>query len=497
MRSVARTVALFSVIVLAASTAGAAPAADATPASASTGPSPSLSWHACAEAALKGFQCATLTVLKDPATPAAGTFDLAVVRLKANGTAKQRVGSLFFNPGGPGVSAVDLAGVVAKALPAQLRRAFDFVTWDPRGVGRSSGLADCDGGEYSLPATGAVDWDAVTAEMRASERAANAACQARYPDVVPYISTRATVRDLDALRAAVGDAKLTFWGTSYGTRIGYVYAHDYPDRVRAMLLTSSVDPNATWGSFALGGAVAPDTALGFAFEGFPGTTTRYLRSRAALDARTIALPSGTQFTRWMLDGTLSLQATSESNYAGIAAYVRNADDALFATGATQSAAVRALDEATVPWTKAPVTGGATPFIGCADYAQRLTAAEQDALHARIRAQAPITGWTGAQGLFYCEGMTFAPDPVPVDFTDWTTPILIMGSTRDALTPYGWTADMARTFRNSRVVTRVGGQHTPFLSGSSCVDAYGIAYLVGLKRPKVDVTCPSAVVGGAG
>jgi hypothetical protein len=91
-------------------------------------------------------------------------------------------------------------------------------------------------------------------------------------------------------------------------------------------------------------------------------------------------------------------------------------------------------------------------------------------------------------------MTVTPDPVPVDFgSNWQTPMLIVGSTRDALTPYAWTIDMARTFRNSRVVTYVGGQHTPFLgAGSACVDRYGIDYLIHLKRPRVDVTCPSVL-----
>jgi pimeloyl-ACP methyl ester carboxylesterase len=79
------------------------------------------------------------------------------------------------------------------------------------------------------------------------------------------------------------------------------------------------------------------------------------------------------------------------------------------------------------------------------------------------------------------------------FNNWHTPLLIMGSTRDSLTPYGWAADMARTFRNSRVITYVGSTHTPFLAGSTCIDRYGIDYLIGLRRPRVDAACPNTLM----
>lgn len=109
--------------------------------------------------------------------------------------------------------------------------------------------------------------------------------------VRPYISTNATVRDLDRLRESVGDAQLTYWETSYGTRIGYIYAHDFPDRVRAMLLTSPISPNATWPSFALGAATAPDDATHFFLGKDPLVRQNYERVIAALNAQALILPS--------------------------------------------------------------------------------------------------------------------------------------------------------------------------------------------------------------
>lgn len=463
-----------------------------TPLPTTAAAAPALDWHRCTQAELKGLDCADFTVPRDYDDPSKGTFDLAVVRATSTGSAGKRIGTMFFNPGGPGVASLPLAQVVTRAIPAHVRERFDIVLWDPRGVGASAGLEECTGGTYALPDTGPVDWVAVADEMRASQTAANAACTARYPDVVPYISTNATVRDLDALRAAVGDQRLTYWGTSYGTRIGYVYAHAYPDRVRAMLLTSPISPQATWTTFAAGAATAPDTALSFAFEAFPGLRTSYLRSARTLNDRTLALPSGTRFTRWMFRGQLSPMSVSESSYVAMADYIRTVDIALHGTGAKRAAALKALDRITEPMTRFPILGGATAFIGCSDYADRPTPAQQVELSARIRGEAPIVGWASSMGLYYCEGIDVAPNPVPTFFTNWSTPMLIMGSTRDSLTPYGWAVDMARTFRNSRVVSFVSSTHTPFLAGSDCVDRYGIDYLITLKRPPIDQACPATL-----
>ena len=450
---------------------------------------PTLAWASCTEETLQGLECATLIVPKDYNNLAKGNFSLAVVRAKSTGSATERIGTLFFNPGGPGESGVSLAQVVAAGLPQELRTRFDFVTWDPRGVARSSGVTGCSDGSYTLPATGPVDWAAVVDTMRTSEKAANEACAKRYADVVPYISTNATVRDLDRLREAVGDPKLTYWGTSYGTRIGYVYAHDYPDRVRAMLLSSPISPNATWPSFAFGAGTAPDDALGFFFGKEAAAKQNYDSVITSLNTQALTLPSGAQVTHWDIQGAMADAVRSQSSYVSAASLLATVNTALNGTTPEQAQAKATLD--TMEWlTSYSIHGGATAFIGCLDYPQRLTRDEQALLAGRLRTQAPIFGFGASQGLFYCEGINVQPDPVPVNFTNSQTPMLIMGSTHDALTPYSWATELAHSFLNSRVVTYDGTQHTPFLStGSTCVDTLGIDYLVRLNRPKTDVNCP--------
>jgi pimeloyl-ACP methyl ester carboxylesterase len=256
-----------------------------------------------------------------------------------------------------------------------------------------------------------------------------------------------------------------------------------------MLLTSPVDPNATWQSFAFGSATSPDNAVGFFFQAMPGAEQNFDDVLSALADAPLVLPSGAQVTQWDVRGLVANGVTSQGTYQDTAEFIDLVDVAIEGSGQPQAEAVAALDEMEWP-TSYPINGGATAFIGCLDYPQRLTADEQNDLAARIRGQAPVFGFGASQGLFFCEGVDVTPDPVPVDFTNTVTPMLIMGSTRDALTQYEWATDLARNFRNSRVVSYVGTVHTPFLgAGSPCVDALGVDYLINLNRPATDVSCP--------
>jgi pimeloyl-ACP methyl ester carboxylesterase len=461
---------------------GAGPAAGAD--------GPSLQWQACSEAALEALECATLGVPKDHNDPARGSFTLAVARAKA-GKDEKRIGSLFFNPGGPGVSGIDTLAEMLPYLPGNLLDRFDVITWDPRGVGRSSGLTDCPDGRYTLPPAGPVDWNKSIVDMRAAALKANSDCAERYPDIIPYISTRATARDLDRLREAAGDTSLTFWGTSYGTRIGYVYAQLFPDRVRAMLLTSPVDPNATWKSFVAGSATSPDNAVGFLFQLHPKARDTFTRIMPILETAALELPSGRKVTRWDLRAQLAIFAKSESSFGEAETLLGLVDQALHGGVEEKRSALAALDAE--EWqTDYPINSGATVFIGCSDYADRYSPDEQVAESARIRVQAPIFGFGTSQGLFYCEGIKTAPDPVPTDFVNPTTPMLIIASTRDGLTQYGWATEMARNFQDSRVITYIGTQHTPYVAArSACVDAYATDYLINLRRPVTDTACRNA------
>ncbi len=453
-------------------------------------PAATLAWKACDGKDLAGFECATLTVPLAWADASSGTMALAVARHRSTGPASRRIGSLFFNPGGPGLGGVSVLPTIWKMLPSAAKARFDLVTWDPRGMGGSSGLVGCVQVAMPLPPTGPVDWPAVYAQARDARAAENARCAERNATIVAHMGTMAVVHDLDSLRAAVGDPKITYWGMSYGTRIGYAYALTFPDRIRAIVLDGNIDPSSSIVDLA-GSGTAKDTALGYFFELYPTAAAQYRRVHEALQARTVPLPSGAEMTRWNLDLLLDSAAGGESGYALLAEVIGAADTATFGSGAAAAKAARLLDSVDLAKT-VDMSGPSFAFVNCIDYADRPTPAEQDAVARSVRLRGPVAGWfEGYEIVSMCAGLNVPTDPVPIEFpSDWGAKLLLVGSTRDAATPYAWTANMATAFRASRVVTYVGAKHVVYgLGMSPCVNAYVTAYFVDLARPARDVGCP--------
>ncbi len=196
-------------------------------------------WAACDD----GFECATLTVPRRWDDVDGASLDLAVVRQRATG---DRLGSLVLNPGGPGASGVDfLEGFVDGGLPAGLDERFDVVSWDPRGTGRSERIDCTSDAEWLEPEVDPTPEDQADVDaIRAEAEADTAACTEAVGDLLEVVGTRATVRDLDALRGALGDELLSYVGYSYGTTIGMEYLRLYPGRVRAMVLDGVAVPGA-------------------------------------------------------------------------------------------------------------------------------------------------------------------------------------------------------------------------------------------------------------
>ena len=252
-----------------------------------------MRWQACQNDTLAsyGYECASFTRPLRRSEPDGPQVELAVFRLPATGSAQERIGTLFFNPGGPGQPS---GGSPTKGmlLPAEVRRAFDFVTWDPRGLGQSRpALADCAVAMPQRPATGPVDWQRVLTLRQRELAKSNRDCIARHRDLIPQMGTVEAAHDLDALRQALGDDRLSFWGISYGTVIGSTYAALFPGRVRALVLDGNVDP---W--IDLGGlrhsATSPDDAIRFFLQLHPDLKRPLQRSLARLAQEPLTLPDG-------------------------------------------------------------------------------------------------------------------------------------------------------------------------------------------------------------
>jgi pimeloyl-ACP methyl ester carboxylesterase len=242
------------------------------------------------------------------------------VRFPATGPAADRLGTLILNPGGPGQSGVGLSKIVY-LLPESVRARFDFVTYDPRGIGASTPALEgkgCNIAKPTRPATGKVDWDSVLAERQEQVARDNARCFEKNRTLVEHAGTVDGAYDLDALREAVGDEKITYWGISYGSLVGSTYAQLFPDRVRAMVFDGNMNPQTTLAGISEG-SVAPDDSIGFFLQA-TGLRVRFDEVMAKLNRHTIELPDDSRYTRWDLldvlnDGVDFFPITGDESWA--------------------------------------------------------------------------------------------------------------------------------------------------------------------------------------
>ncbi len=238
-----------------------APSPVTTTSSPTTGPSASPSaaavavppahWSDCGN----GFQCADIRVPSDYGNTSAGYLNVSLLRLPAT-EPKDRIGSLLVNPGGPGGSGVEFVRAAGESgqFPTSLRKRFDIVGFDPRGVNASTEIRCIDNLDPQALLDPSPDDATELEELVDAARDYAGECAKRNDTTLPYLSTDAVVQDLDVIRQAVGDEKLTYLGFSYGTLIGSLYADRYPDRVRAMVLDGAMDPSMGLEQFRAGQA---------------------------------------------------------------------------------------------------------------------------------------------------------------------------------------------------------------------------------------------------
>ncbi|MFD9725308.1 alpha/beta hydrolase [Streptomyces sp. NPDC059072] len=200
-------------------------------------------WHRCSPEQPASYECATLKVPLDHRRPQGRTIDLAISRVKSENPAK-RHGVLLLNPGGPGGSGLDLPLMMDEAMPKDVRDQYDLIGFDPRGVGASSPLS-CGLTDAERPIDRPYHPEGFSSDV-AWARTVAEKCREKAGDVLPYITTRNTARDMDVIRAALGERKLSYVGYSYGTYLGAVYTQMFPQRTDRFVLDSGVDPQQIW-----------------------------------------------------------------------------------------------------------------------------------------------------------------------------------------------------------------------------------------------------------
>jgi pimeloyl-ACP methyl ester carboxylesterase len=451
-----------------------------------------------------GIDCARLTVPLDYSKPTGDTITLGVLRHRA-GKTDQRIGSLVINPGGPGGSGMTAAAsTAAKTANGTVGQRFDIVGFDPRGVGASQPTLNCltdaerdadraDDSETDGSAAGIAKQEAEAKSFgeKCAQRVEHGAA------MLANIGTRDVVRDVDILRAVLGDQKLTYLGYSYGTHIGYAYAEAYPGKVRAMVLDGAVDPEQdpvthvveqaaafqkAFDEFAKWCAARQDCALGRDSAGavkiFQDLFRPLIEKPVAAGTRKLSFEDAglgtiaalySRDTWTFLNSALGqLKRGSGESLIKLADYYNErGQDGHYGTIQDVNAAVN-----------------------CADSPKVTDKARIAEANRRIDEVAPFLDDGKANGAaldvcaFWPVPNTSQPHALDVAAVPQT---LVISTTNDPATPYQSGVNLAKDL-NGRLLTFEGTQHTVFLQGNSCVDKAGTDYLVDGTLPADGTRC---------
>lgn len=479
---------------------------------------------------MTGFRCATATVPLDWQDPTGETISLAVVEQPARDEA-QKIGTLMFNPGGPGGTGTVEFPQWIDAFPQELRDRFDIVSWDPRGVGQSTAVQCWDTPDEMGQATGPVSGfptdDAQKQAWFPQMAAIGQACGARNGDLLAHVSTADTARDLEALRLSLGNEKLNYLGVSYGTFLGATYTNLFPDNIRSMVLDGNVDPN-NWTNggqpatasinqrigtdrgiaddqdafFTLCGQ-SDTSACAFSAGSAEATRAKYDQMLAQLDAQPVTLPSGRtiggqDLATDMGNAMFIVQPTfGAQGWSGTATVLQSVYEAMSAPAASSGAASSgppSAGEADSPSSGAPATQTyAGPeqawAVMCGDAAvppQSAWPAIGDSTLARYGPSSAGAVWGDAVCV---DWPTRAAQPYlgPWDADPGVT-VLLIGNTHDPSTPFSNTEGMATALPRTSVLTVEGYGHTMLLNPSSCGSAHEVAYFVDGTLPPEGTVC---------
>ncbi|MFL3868306.1 alpha/beta hydrolase [Streptomyces griseobrunneus] len=447
------------------------------------------------------WECSFMDVPLDYAKPDGRTIELALIRGKAKDQ-KRRIGSLLFNFGGPGASGV-------ATLPAfgadydRLRARYDLVSFDPRGVGRSEGVECADDAQLDAlyQEDGTPDDAAEEKEFVQGQKDFIAACEENSGAELPYVGTTNAARDMDLMRTVLGDDKLHYFGISYGTELGGVYAHLYPDKVGRAVFDAVVDPTKDAEQSSLG------QAQGFqlAFDNFT--------ENCADRGDECALPgaTGQEVQRWITDllaqlekepvdglGDRPLTQTLATTGIASALYSKETwplleqglDEAEGGNGALLLALADSLNGRSEDG-RYDNSNAANIAINCADSRQRFTLEQTKAALPAFRKASPVFGEYLGWGLMSCTGWPVAGAwETPDVSAPGSAPVLVIGNTGDPATPYAGAKAMVEQLGTGVGVelTYKGEGHGAYNSKNACVQRAVDGYLLNGTVPKSGTVC---------
>ena len=463
-----------------------------------------LDWSTCYE----DFECADLRVPIDYADLTVGSFKIALLRYKAQDQ-KNRIGSLIVNPGGPGGSGVDYAYNAEYIFDPDVLDRFDIVGFDPRGVDRSAPINCLNDQETdaAYAADAKLDTEAELTEAIADAKKFINKCQSANKYLSHY-STAEAARDMDILRAALGDKKLNYLGKSYGTYLGTLYAQFFPEKVGRMVLDGAVDPNISILEQNVSQAKGFDDALG-AFitncakeddcpvpKNQQDATTKIISIFTS--AATNPLPRKTKVKNDDRTATESLivLGTASALYDDVDGWpkLRTAfSEALQGYGDSFLDLVDQYTDRSPDGTYISNELDSGAIIDCLDWPDTRTIEETKGDAQRFTDAAPIFGPYLAYTNIACKYLT---PPAKEKLTRTTNkitsintaPIIVIGTTGDPATPYEWAVGLNKIFTSSKLITLNADGHTGQGRGSACVDNAVDAYLLEGKSPKKNLNC---------
>ncbi|MFI5494505.1 alpha/beta hydrolase [Actinoplanes sp. NPDC051859] len=484
-----RVLAVAATFALVGCGAVAATAATAEPPRAAAG-QPKINWGKCDSVVLQArkAECGWISVPLDHAEPGGKRIKLAVSRIKHTVSEKKYQGVMLVNPGGPGGSGLTLS-VLGDFVPNGAGGAYDWIGFDPRGVGSSEPALACDG-DYSsynrppyVPSTAEIE-----ATWRAKAKGYAKDCAKAGGDLLGHLRTTDTVQDMDLIRKALGAEQINYYGFSYGTYLGQVYATLHPDKVRRMVLDGNVNPGRVWYDANLDQDIAFDRNIKIYFGWLAehhdvfhlGKTAKSVEKRFYKEqAKLVKKPAG---------GVIGPdELTDVFLQAGYYVFgweaVGRAFSALVNDGDHKE--LKALYDGSYPQGEGADNGYAV-YLGvqCTDVKWPSSWSTWKADNWKVHKKAPFETWGNAWFNAPCLNWAAKPGvPVKVNGKD-APPILLISETLDAATPYTGSLEVRKRFPRSALIEGVGGTtHSGSLFGNACVDDTIAEYLTSGKLPK--------------
>ena len=471
-----------------------------------------LDWQSCDN----GFECARLSVPFDYARPAGRRFSLPVIKLPASDPS-QRIGALVVNPGGPGGSGVQYALGARSEFPAAVLARFDIVGFDPRGAAASDPALTCMTGPQLDKYLATDDMPADPAQLAtvvAQSKLYAARCARNSAALLPYVGTQNAARDMDVLRAALGESRLTFLGKSYGTYLGAWYAQLFARRVRALVLDGAVDPDtpslrediaqaqgfqvairsfAAWCLAAPGcplqsaqGAQGAATGPGAA----AGTVDKAVAKLQALVVRSDSRPLANRLGDGQVaDGAMLLTGVASALYSKSAwpDLRTGLAQAFTGDGTVLVQLANLLMERNPDGTYANLADADTS-ISCLDRPWPRNLASWQAAATAAAQAAPLFGPPIVWGSLPCAYWPVPSYPLPRIRAAGARPILVVGTLRDPATPYRWAQALAADLSSGVLLGWNGDGHTAYGEGSACVDTIVNDYLISMSVPRSGTVC---------